>query len=558
MLRTGKELFEQATDAPEDLIEEESVSSETPIAPKNPPPSMCVSHGQTFTSYCNDCKRVICPSCIEQCCHLHKTSTLREATEGPLAAFWALAEPSLADIKAFCSAQGARVLMLLRRRRMDVESHEQRVRVAAGRCAAIDADRENDRNLALAAKAAIEQFRVEAATRALSQTFEGFAHVLDDTSAVDAELDARRADFERLQVELATARAAENRQRQLHREHLWGKGLSQPPPSPLGRAVASLLFRRFLLFSPPFPATAPRSIDEFYAFRGADALPFVRASLEQPVTDRFGIRISEPVPVPAVCAPDGAADIVATLNSGGTLLWFDGAAGVLHAHNLLSGDGFSVAGWGDNVAFVAACGPYVVVGVEKERCAHRARLEDLFDAPGMDTFERFDAPTVSYFAARVDLCPFSGRVLYASEETDLVELNVLSMEARAVATVEGAQWLCGFSGLDVPSYACAGDECVDGEYRLFAYTASDFAKVSVCALPEGAAVLVPSSSDPGNLANAAIFTYDRSLVRATRHITLMTGVRPVQAQSLVRVVRDVFLTLDELTSRWVALRIAAQ
>eukprot|EP00767_Chilomastix_cuspidata_P003328 gnl/Chilomastix_cuspidata/3447.p1 GENE.gnl/Chilomastix_cuspidata/3447~~gnl/Chilomastix_cuspidata/3447.p1 ORF type:complete len:1089 (+),score=441.07 gnl/Chilomastix_cuspidata/3447:55-3321(+) len=312
------------------------------------------------------------------------------------------------------------------------------------------------------------------------------------------------------------------------------------------------------LLEPLEPAELGRPLgclrpSKFSAFPAAETLSFVvtltdaRRAAHKAV--RLGrVEVSQPVELPFSHAP--FTQMSATVSASGHLLFFDGSTHMLHATDMRRVATVS-AGPFSNLAFVATHGDTVALGVLHSGALYRARLSEFVEAPSLACFEKHRVPFVASALARTDLCPATARVVYCGPDGNLVELDIETLTVYLHAARADATWVASTSGIDHRDACCVFN---DGA-AFFPFLADGTRGAQLGEIGDAVLYCIPSAADPGDISKAAWLDWNRTLYHGGEAVPFDAPIKPLKYHSLVRIFRDVFVAFDELTSKWVALRI---
>eukprot|EP00767_Chilomastix_cuspidata_P003238 gnl/Chilomastix_cuspidata/3355.p1 GENE.gnl/Chilomastix_cuspidata/3355~~gnl/Chilomastix_cuspidata/3355.p1 ORF type:complete len:1101 (+),score=540.08 gnl/Chilomastix_cuspidata/3355:2003-5305(+) len=305
---------------------------------------------------------------------------------------------------------------------------------------------------------------------------------------------------------------------------------------------------------PSIHSTTPyTSVHEFSAFPGAGSLPYVVALMSRKAKRRVyrigGIDVAEPVALDIPCGP--YMHVTTALSQNGLLFVFDGGEDCLHMHDL-RGDFSAVVGPFPNLAFIATHGDAVVLGIVDSTRLLKASVQALLASPAVGTFGEYSVPRVSSSVAHTDLCPWTGRVVYAGPDGLPTELDVTTCEAHVHQCAGEVDWIASQSAIRAPGAACVYN---DG-FSLRHLTEEWEEAPPLGELSDAVLMVVPSSSKPASLARAAWLDWNRNVLFRGKRYPFTSPAKPAKYHALVRVFRDIFICLDEARQRWVALRIS--
>eukprot|EP00767_Chilomastix_cuspidata_P004888 gnl/Chilomastix_cuspidata/5061.p1 GENE.gnl/Chilomastix_cuspidata/5061~~gnl/Chilomastix_cuspidata/5061.p1 ORF type:complete len:554 (-),score=152.00 gnl/Chilomastix_cuspidata/5061:762-2423(-) len=360
--------------------------------------------------------------------------------------------------------------------------------------------------------------------------------------SADAERRARKAATVARRQAIASAKGAliEMKERLLRLQAV--QALSEPPSDARRARIVWATLQAF--------CGAAACVDDFRAFPGAVELPAVRDIAAAPLHALGGLQVAGgPVLLDGTASAQGRALFVSTEGVLCTVRR-EGTQDRLALRDLLSGRAVALAA--PPVAWAAAHGPELYVGLEASPRVHFAPLRAVLDGRLFKEFASFAAPGPAYSAA----CDRAGDgwVLLLVGARTLARVDLRAKAWRTIKCDRRLDSIGPLSGIRVPGVLCVAR--APGLSRGVLAVSEHGRTRQVSDTRWHLSALLPSGARPADLARAAVVdTFANVVFRGRNFLLCVPEGAPVE-QPLVRLCGSVFVCTDARDGRPRVVRIA--
>eukprot|EP00767_Chilomastix_cuspidata_P003855 gnl/Chilomastix_cuspidata/3984.p1 GENE.gnl/Chilomastix_cuspidata/3984~~gnl/Chilomastix_cuspidata/3984.p1 ORF type:complete len:566 (+),score=53.11 gnl/Chilomastix_cuspidata/3984:1-1698(+) len=530
-----------------DVVRKHFHDTKVSIISKQPLHAQCFDHGHTIIGFCEDCKQPFCSRC-KGCAARHSIKTLDEIVKVEF-----LEQPTceqVCQIAAIATERipGARTASdeaarVMREVELEAKARAEFMNDTNAVCERDVGELARMRSELIAARGRVDTDTAKAAFAAAREQ-------LDVDLQVSAELTRYAHAHLQAKIKLASARTTAARLRGELARLEFTSTLTHFPSSPQDQAALALIAHTTnVVLSKEF-GTA-REIRHFYAFEDVQHVPEVAAAYAKPLSTVGAIQVGEPVEMPWI--PHWPNDYMGVTLSPCGVLCVGGDVRNLLVFHMRTRKTVTLNGRGAIYGFVYENMLYVAQQNVMYLC-YAPVAEVLAGRTFLDTFDKLQIVAPWGYVPCLDTAPRGWvATLNPQDRTQIVFIDLCNKKSRLINAGSGMYYLGGLTGIDIPGVLCiAGNNtksaavfavAPDGSKRIIAYGMGIRPTV------------LPSATDPADLARAAVFDITAAFSVCEEKTRLHTPIKPARDQLFVRLYRDVFLCADQTTKTWFSLRV---
>lgn len=292
-------------------------------------------------------------------------------------------------------------------------------------------------------------------------------------------------------------------------------------------------------------------IDTYCSFPGANNMEFVVEAMKQPLNKILNFKISEPYKV--VIPTDKTDEIYAELSDEGDLIWANTTNKTLNIYNLNNKRAEVISSF-PSECFIAIYDNKVHIGKKRSDKLLVGTIESLYTEKNLKSFKTHRIIPVEYYVARTDISQQTGTVYYSNKANQIVVLDLRTYTCTVENKAGQNHNIASFTGINIPEVRCV-THFNDGLTRSVNVVRTDWASMSIGDIRRGIEFVIPSASQPWNIADGVVIDYDRNIYGSGKGTgpSRLEPLAPVRGRALVRVWHDVFLVHS--SDCWTARRI---